>query len=200
MQHANHSTRSETHANLDGYSFPLCSAIVETLGKSQEKFHVRTLFVLGHNTRRDSEGVSYPIFNGLLVETCTGSVVPASFDRAEKCPDEIVRRIRVTASFEDHNWNRKLLETYDTKSDRFKIAPCYWTLYQSHMAMSLRQLSDSEILHICSTSPTAEGPDFVDTIRRQWEYLIQHPDWRETFPMKQPRVFERTADGGWVRC
>lgn len=60
------------------------------------------------------------------VETSTGSAIPASFDRTSRCPDEIVRRIRVTASYEDHSWNGKLLESYDTQTDRFIIAPCCW--------------------------------------------------------------------------
>ena len=67
VQFANSSTRSESEAQLDGHSFPLCAKIVETLCTRPENFHVQTLFVLGHNTRRDSEGNAYPIFNGLAV-------------------------------------------------------------------------------------------------------------------------------------
>ncbi|CAK9168765.1 unnamed protein product [Ilex paraguariensis] len=92
------------------------------------------------------------------VETSTGSVFPASFDRTSRCPDEIVRRIRVTVCFEDPHWTGRLLETYDTQTDRFVIAPCTW----------------------------------------KWDYLFQHPDWREAFPLRQPRVFER-ASGSWRR-
>ncbi|KAA8520295.1 hypothetical protein F0562_014551 [Nyssa sinensis] len=199
-QHADGGFRSKSHKNLDGYSFPLCTKIVETLQKRREKFHIQTLHVLGHNTRWDSEGNAYPIFNGLLVETSTGSILPASFDRTSRCPDEIVRRIRVTTSFKDPSWKGRLLETYNTRTDRFVIAPCSWTISQLHIALKLQHLPDSEILLTCSTSPSAEGPDFVDNLRRQGDYLIQHPDWRNTFPMKQPRVFERTAGGGWTRC
>jgi protein N-terminal asparagine amidohydrolase len=60
------------------------------------------------------------------VETATGTVIPACFDRSSRCPDEIVRRIRVSASYEDTSWNGKLLATYDTATDCFKIAPCSW--------------------------------------------------------------------------
>ncbi|KAH9774678.1 protein N-terminal asparagine amidohydrolase [Citrus sinensis] len=174
--------------------------LVDTLQRRQEKFHVQTLHVLGHNTKRDSQGNAYPIFHGFLVETCTGSLSPASFDGTSRCPDEIVRRIRVTSSYQDTSWNGKLLETYDTQTDRFVIAPCHWTVRKFYIVMSLQQLSDEEILRRCSTSPSAEGPDFVENLRRQWNYLIKHPDWRETFPWKQPRVFQRAADGGWRRC
>lgn len=67
MQHANGTTVSESQAELDGYSLPLCTKIVDTLQKRHEKFHIQTLFVLGHNTEMDSEGNACPIFNGFLV-------------------------------------------------------------------------------------------------------------------------------------
>ncbi|XP_062178160.1 protein N-terminal asparagine amidohydrolase [Alnus glutinosa] len=198
--YANSRTRSKSGAKLEGYSYPLCAKIVESMCIRQEKFHVRTFFVLGHNTRRDSEGNAYPIFNGLAVETSTGSVIPSCFDRTSRCPDEIVRRIRVTSSYEDHSWNGKLLETYDTQTDQFRIAPCHWTFRQKRFALTRRNFPDSEILLTCSTSPFAEGPDFVDNLRRQDQFLIKHPYWRETFPMNQPRVFKRAGDGGWKKC
>lgn len=65
VQHENGVTKS--HEKIEGYSFPLCSKIVEILGKSINKFNIQTLHVLGHNTRQDSEGNAYPIFNGFLV-------------------------------------------------------------------------------------------------------------------------------------
>ncbi|XP_050235124.1 protein N-terminal asparagine amidohydrolase isoform X3 [Mercurialis annua] len=198
-QHANGTSNSKNYAKLGGYSFPLCTKIIETLGRRQERFHIQTLFILSHNTRRDSQGNAYPIINGFMVETSTGSLIPARFDRTTRGPDEIVRRIRVCASGEDPSWNGKLLETYDTRADLFVIAASSWTLYQLHVALTLQHLSDAEILLSCSTSPSAEGPDFVDNERRQWDYLIKHPDWQYTFPKRQPRIFERSCDGVWKR-
>lgn len=61
---------SESDAGLDGYSLPLCSKIVHTLWSREEKFHIRTTCVLGHNTKRDSDGNTYPIFNGFVVSFC----------------------------------------------------------------------------------------------------------------------------------
>ncbi|XP_022765602.1 protein N-terminal asparagine amidohydrolase isoform X2 [Durio zibethinus] len=197
VHHANDSTISEGNARVDGFSFPLCRKIVETMQKRQENFHVQTLCVLGHNTKRDSQRNAYPIFNGFLVEPSSGSLIPARFDRTLRCPDEIVRRLRVSASYEDSSLHGKLLDTYDTKTDRIVIAPCSWTRRLVNFVLSLQSLSDSEILARHSTSPSAEGPDFVDNERRVWNYLIKHPDWKTTFPMRQPRVFERTDEGGW---
>ncbi|WMV10916.1 hypothetical protein MTR67_004301 [Solanum verrucosum] len=190
---------TESHGKLEGYSFPLCKKIVDSLAKSNMKFQIHTLHVLGHNTRRDTEGNAYPIFTGFLAETATGSIIPANFDATTRCPDEVVRRIRVSASFEDPSWKGRLLETYDTQTDQFVIAPCTWDMRKMHIALMLQNLSDQEILLTCSTSPSAEAPDFVDNHRRQWDYLIQHPDWSETFPFKKPRIFQRTEDKSWVR-
>ncbi|KAK6928642.1 Protein N-terminal asparagine amidohydrolase [Dillenia turbinata] len=198
--HMNGSTSPKSRTELNGYSFPLCTKIVKSLLRREEKFHIQTLHVLWHNTRRDFKGNAYPIFNGLLVETSTGIVTPANFDRTSRCPDEIVRRIRVTACCQDPSWDGKLLDTYDTLTDRIVIAACFWTSYEMHKALRLQQLPDSAILLNCSTSPSAEGPDFVENLRRQCEYVIRHPHWRQTFPKRQPRIFERTEDGGWRRC
>ncbi|KAI3444946.1 hypothetical protein Pfo_001611 [Paulownia fortunei] len=197
LDHSYLAVKSRT--KLEGYSHPLCAKIIETLRNRSEKFQIQTLHVLGHNTKWDSEGIAYPIFHGFVVETSTGSIIPASFDGTSRCPDEIVRRIRVAASFEDPNWTGRLLDTYDTNTDHFVIAPCAWTIRQKHIALTLQNLSDTEILLTCSSSPSAEGPDFVDNERRKWDYLIRQPDWRETFPSKHPRVFQRTADGTWVK-
>ncbi|GMN55339.1 hypothetical protein TIFTF001_024461 [Ficus carica] len=83
------------------------------------------------------------IVNGIFrdVDTSTGLVIPAKFDDTSRCPDELVRRIRVTASYEDRRWNGKLLETYDTQTDTFKIAPCRWTEQQLLIARLERHIS-----------------------------------------------------------
>lgn len=188
------------YAKPEGYSFPLCCKLVETLQKRRENFHIQTLFILGHNTKLDSQANTCPIFNGCLVNTSTGAILPASFNRTSRCPDEIVRRIRVSSSFEDSSWKGKLLDTYDTKTDRFIIAPCRWTMRLIEYVWELNQLTDEEILTNCSTSPSAEGPDFVNSLRRNWGYLLKYPEWSKTFPRRQPRVFERTVDGHWKKC
>ncbi|KAJ6835926.1 protein N-terminal asparagine amidohydrolase isoform X2 [Iris pallida] len=182
-----------------GFSLPLCSNIIETMQNRQEKFHIRTLCILGHNTRYTSNGIPLPIISGFLVDTTSGLVIPASFNRRSRCPDEVVRRVRVSVSYEDPSWKGRLLETYDTRHDIFQIAPCTWSSEWGKIAFSLQQYSDSEILLECSTSPSAESPDFVKNERRVWSYLMNHPDWRQTFLGRKPRVFERTISGEWLQ-
>ncbi|XP_022152682.1 protein N-terminal asparagine amidohydrolase isoform X2 [Momordica charantia] len=195
LKENNHITGSGSRKKMEGYSFPLCYKIIKSLWTRPENFHLQTLCILQHNTRRDSEGNAYPIFNGLAV-----SLRPIHFDSTSRCPDEVVRRIRLSSSYEDPNSMGRLLEAYETQTDQFKIEPFRWSQWKQHMALSLQHLSDSEILQTCSTSPYAEGPDFVENERRQWAYIVEHPDWRETFPKKKPRIFTRAADGRWERC
>uniref|UniRef100_A0A0E0HTJ7 Protein N-terminal asparagine amidohydrolase n=1 Tax=Oryza nivara TaxID=4536 RepID=A0A0E0HTJ7_ORYNI len=185
------------HIKQEGYSYPLCCRILEVLHKSRQQFHLRTFCVLGSNTTTDSYGNTRPIIGGFVVETSSGAVNPASFEMNSRCPDEIVRRIRVSVSSYDPNWQGRLLETYDTRSDAFEIAPACWMPDWAEMASSLNQLSDSEVLLQCSTSPAAEPPHFVENERRIWRYLIENPYWQDTFPKYKPRVFHRTSDG---RC
>lgn len=199
-EHDNDTPGSEGPQKQDSYSMCLCSKIIDALHNSQENFHLQTLCVLEHNTKGDSNGNACPIISGVVVNTLTGSIMPASFDRSSRCPDEIVRRIRVTVSSEDSSWEGRLLKTYDTFQDKFHIAPCSWSSHWGQIAFSLQQLSDSEILLRCSTSPSAEGPDFVENERSVWSYLIRYPHWRQTFVGRKPRVFKRTNDGGWQRC
>ncbi|KAF9595507.1 hypothetical protein IFM89_000595, partial [Coptis chinensis] len=126
-----------------GHSFPLCSKLLQALKNRRERFHIQTLFVdLGHNTGIDSDGYSYPIIHG-LVKTCTRTISPTNFDRTSRCPNEIVKRIRVTVSSGDSTWNGKLLKTYDTKNDQFQIAARSWTSRWKYIVFSLQQLSDS---------------------------------------------------------
>ncbi|KAJ9558264.1 hypothetical protein OSB04_012878, partial [Centaurea solstitialis] len=178
----NSDTESEQDSEMKEYSFELCIKIVEQLAESKVNFHIQNFQVLKNNTRWDSEGNAYPIFHGLAVETSCGSVGPASFDRSTRCPDEVVRRIRLGASFEDPGCTGRLLETYETQTDRIVIPPVSCiefyaldlkiknseraellrSMRKVHIAMAMRHRSDMEILLTTSTSPSAEGPDFVD--------------------------------------
>jgi len=187
------------HIKQEGYSYPLCCKIVEVLHKSQQQFHLRSFCVLENNTMADSLGNALPVIGGFVVQTSSGVVTPASFDMNSRCPDEVVRRIRVSVCSYDPTWQGRLLETYDTQCDVFRIAPACWMPNWADIASSLNQLSDSEVLMQCSTSPAAEPPHFVQNERRIWKYLINNPDWEETFPKHKPRVFHRTSDGSWSR-
>ncbi|KAL4198129.1 hypothetical protein AMTRI_Chr03g44350 [Amborella trichopoda] len=183
----------------DGYSWGLCPQIIEALQDSATIFHLQTLCLLRHNTQY-SDGVALPIIRGFVVEPATGTMAPAIFDSSSRCPDEVLRRVRITVSSEDVNWTGKLLETYDTDHDRFQIAPVSWHQEWKFTASLLLQHSDSQMLIRWSTSPYAEAPDFVKSMRMTFSYLVRYPDWQTSFPKRQPRVFKRIDNGGWEQC
>lgn len=184
---------------FDGYSWPLCLRVVEVLQNMDYNFHVQTMCILNHNTLTGPSGFACPIIRGFVINTISGAIIPAIFDRSARCPDEVVRIVRGSRSYLDPTWKGRLLETYDTHTDEFVIAPCKWMPSQGYYAAKL-QLSDSEFLLQNSTSPYAESPDFVDTYKRGYAYLLENPDWRRIFPNGQPRIFKRTSNGGWVTC
>ncbi|CAL1409245.1 unnamed protein product [Linum trigynum] len=104
---------------------------------------------------------SIPINTFFRLKHPQGLVFPACFDRTRRCPNENVRRIRVSASYEDPTWkgaNRWEHMIYSNRSDR--------SFYKLNVAFALQDLSDEEILLQCSTSPSAEGPDFVNNMKR----------------------------------
>ncbi|CAH9093831.1 unnamed protein product [Cuscuta europaea] len=107
---------------IEGVSMELCESIIQFLCKSNKRFSIKTLHILDRNTVHDERGNAYPIFSGFLVETATGSIFPATFDKTIY-PDATVRAARLMTS---HGTYKRLLETYETMSDKYVIAPCSW--------------------------------------------------------------------------
>jgi protein N-terminal asparagine amidohydrolase len=112
------------------------------LHKSQQQFHLRSFCVLENNTTTDSLGNTLPVIGGFVVQTTSGVVTPASFDMNSRCPDEVVRRIRVSVCSYDPTWQGRLLETYDTQCDVFRIAPACWYLKFSNPLHMLKEIFD----------------------------------------------------------
>jgi len=86
---------------------------------------------------------SYKATFCLQVQTSSGVVTPASFDMNSRCPDEVVRRIHVSVCSYDPTWQGRLLETYDTRCDVFRIAPACWYLkFSSPLYYILEEIFD----------------------------------------------------------
>ncbi|MQL80179.1 hypothetical protein Taro_012638 [Colocasia esculenta] len=70
-----------------GYSLPLCSKIIETLKNRREHFHIETLCVLWHNTKRDSFGNAFPVIGGfvvIMIVSCFGGHTFGDADERRK--------------------------------------------------------------------------------------------------------------------
>ncbi|CAH9075432.1 unnamed protein product, partial [Cuscuta epithymum] len=89
------------------------------------------------------------MFGGFLVETATGSIFPATFD-ITTYPDATVRKARLNAPY---GKDMRLLETYETISDKFVIAPCHWDMAFVKDREALYKLPDKEITKGYFTTP-----------------------------------------------
>ncbi|RAL39344.1 hypothetical protein DM860_002877 [Cuscuta australis] len=198
----NTARREDSDNKFSGLSFFICLKIIEVLCKSTRRFNIQTLHILNRNTIYDQDGNASAKFNGFLVETGTGSIFPTKFHETTKCPDAFIRnsvRLKVALNCPDWDGNR-LLETYDTRSDKFCITPYAWDKSFVEYCEAYQKKSDREICNILYTVPVNENPSIAEFGRGKYAYFIKHPDWKEIFPGGQPRIFVRTVDGAWRRA
>lgn len=102
-------------------------------------------------------------------------------------------------------------QDFATITYRYDIATsfrCWNPSYVFYFPLSWEPRICGEHEKVCTMNVDLDSVVFVmwwlmnqnSRIVRQWSYLTKHPNWRETFAMKQPRIFERTIEGGWKRC
>lgn len=181
-----------------GYSWPLSLKVIEFLFKSPLQFLLKTLCILEHNTCIGQNQHCCPNVRGFVIETGNGHIMPARFLKAARAPDALVRQIRVSVVASQRDWRGGLIDTYITYMDKFVVSPFKWSYWWVKHAAEVLELSDSDLLAQCSTSPHAETEDFVESIRGSCHYVCKNPDWRQTFPKGQWRVFTRTTSGRWT--
>jgi hypothetical protein len=133
------------------------------------------------------------------VETSSGRFLPAYFEQESRGPDGTVRAVYTTILGGNKKWDPTLVSPYDSVSDTFVIQPFTTVAAARNYTEYMLRLPDDEFLQNFSTSPYAEGPDFVPTSRRMFHFMKSKPSVSETFPRGEPRVFTRTSSGGWVR-
>ncbi|KAL2629039.1 hypothetical protein R1flu_013725 [Riccia fluitans] len=181
------------------YSLPLSLKIIQALQKSKHKFEMGYLCILQHNTEIGSNEHPCPSVRGLVVETKSGAVMPARFEGGARGPDSTVRMVCTTTVTSDPSWDTSLLSPYQTHSDSYLIKPSKWSKVYMTYAPYMLSLNDEDFVQTFSSSPYAEGPEFVENCRRIFKYMLQFPDWKHTFPAGKPREFVRTDEGGWVQ-
>ncbi|CAH9075107.1 unnamed protein product [Cuscuta europaea] len=160
-----------------GVSLTLCSKIIEVLFKSPAKFNIQTLHVLDHNTQYDREKNAYRIFEGFIVKTDTGSILPARFHETTKGPAIILREARRSLCVIDSNWKNRLLYTYDTDSDRYIIAPISWDETAIEGPKQLLGLSDEDFAKVYYYSPPLQiDHDYIRYLKRKPRAFMRIPN------------------------
>ncbi|XP_024522853.1 protein N-terminal asparagine amidohydrolase [Selaginella moellendorffii] len=166
------------------------------VASSAYKLEIRTLCILRHNTVTSDGGYPCPAVRGFAIETKSGRCFPASFSADARGPDEIIRALLMLAGPAT-----RLRLPYDTESDTFSIKPFQWSRGWKMLAAQSLALSDAELLQTRSTSPHAESPSFVTSIRRMDTYIYNHPDWEHAFPNRESRRLVRDpGTGRWMRA
>ncbi|VFQ89428.1 unnamed protein product [Cuscuta campestris] len=104
----------------------------------------------------------------LDVETGTGSIFPTMFHETTKCPDAFIRNpVRLKVALNCPGWDgNRLLETYDTRSDKFCITPCAWDKSFVEYCEAYQKKSDREICNTLYTVPVNENPSIAEFGRR----------------------------------
>ncbi|EFJ05550.1 hypothetical protein SELMODRAFT_431467 [Selaginella moellendorffii] len=154
-----------------GHSWPLCLELVEEL---------QALLTSWKSGRFAFSGIT--LSQAMGIETKSGRCFPASFSADARGPDEIIRALLMLAGPAT-----RLRLPYDTESDTFSIKPFQWSRGWKMLAAQSLALSDAELLQTRSTSPHAESPSFVTSIRRMDTYIYNHPDWEHAFPNRESR-------------
>eukprot|EP00823_Brevimastigomonas_motovehiculus_P002313 TRINITY_DN143_c0_g1_i2.p1 TRINITY_DN143_c0_g1~~TRINITY_DN143_c0_g1_i2.p1 ORF type:complete len:606 (+),score=237.83 TRINITY_DN143_c0_g1_i2:58-1875(+) len=93
-----------------------------------------------------------------------------------------------------------LLNIYDTEKDQIVIPPFAYRSVSQHYVRHVLSLSDDALLHNFSTSPEAEGPNFIGDVKAAYQFAADHPTWQSYFANNKPRVFRRDTNNQWQRC
>ena len=149
-------------------------------------------------TFRKTITVNAPKYSSLAYEIKTGKLVCAQFedDGPERC-------LRCISSFMGED---SLLRVYESELDQFVIGPkediqeYRYNVFDPHIIEQFLIAPDQLVLRYLSSSPYAEGKDFVKHMKENLQYMKDYPDCQVHFPDSQPIVYTRSADNKtWVR-
>ena len=89
-----------------------------------------------------------------------------------------------------------LLEVFDTETEELIFRPSQYRVMKNLVVC--RALPDAQLLRFFSTSPEAEGPNFVGDLRAAFDFMYENPEPEKYFK-GQPRRYRCTEEGKWVR-
>ncbi|XP_062513870.1 protein N-terminal asparagine amidohydrolase-like [Corticium candelabrum] len=156
----------------------------ETLRALQSQPHhliLNLACITGLNDRMDGR-YHKPIVYGIGVDIQTGDIFPASF--TDKGPDEALRSARIFSN------NEETMSIYNPSTCEITIPPFDYTDFPG--GDTWLHLPDSVILQNLSTSPHAEPPHFVSSVKATIRYMGKHPRPRETIFLNRPRRYRRS--------
>eukprot|EP00794_Sanderia_malayensis_P020035 gene20035-22000_t len=162
--------------------FELCNCLPHA------SFNIKTACVSTQNNRV-IDGKNVPIIYGIGVDIDSGDIFPARF--SYKGPSEVLRHARFLGN------DKKMQNVYNTVDDTFVIQPFVYDAAPEWLQVVLG-CTDEQILQFLSTSPHCEPDDFVFTMRKTLQFLLEHSDPRTVFKNWQPLVYKMGENGLWM--
>lgn len=162
----------------------------QVIGSSTTKFRLG-IFCVGSANTSFRSGVAYPVHYGCAVDVASGEVFPAGFD--DQGPDRVLRHARTSFN---RQCPRDFHEIYSC--GRIAIQPFPFAYYPG-VETWLRAPSRA-ILSNMSTSPMAEPPNFVPTLKQAIALVVENKDVDTMFQGGRPRVYSRSQETNrWIR-
>jgi len=156
----------------------------------------------------NDDGTRCPLGRGLGLEVESGSVFLAEVadDRAAvngsvsaQGPEVTLRSVRLWASsfhLPRSEQETRLIVIHRPDSE-FLCVESFFFDHHSNAQRLLDLRSDEKLLHITSTSPDVEKPNFVAKVRESLTYMNQNKS-KNVFPLGQAINFERVGLNGWI--
>ena len=166
-------------------SIDVVMQLLESLVEQQLPLHLKAACVCANNTYYQ-DNIPYPCITGLICDIKSGGISPASFSYQGPC--EEIRRLRFTT-------RPPILmhSIYDPFTRILEVKPYYWNLTDDTI-QQLLGLNTNSFLHYWSTSPLAEKPTFVHSLKSALKFLRDNRN--SLFPSNRSYKSIRT-NGQW---
>jgi len=131
--------------------------------------------------------ITFQKLTSLAIELETGNILFPNF--LDDPPDRIVRGVRYMGP-------SALCNVFDNQKCELAIK-CFPYKSMNNLPYLL-QMPDHEFIKNVSTSPEAEGPNFIQHSRIGLKFLHENQDWKTFFKNRNIKRFQLQQDGTWI--
>jgi len=164
--------------------------LLQVLSTASADIYLDTFMVDRLNTQQKPKIGNIPITRGAAMNCKTGQVILVSTFK-NRGPEISLRMILSFLGTDE------LKNIYDSQTKCFTLGPYYYKPWVKE-AKSFMNCNDKELLQNLSTSPSAEGPNFVSDMRKSLLFVTKNPDCEQYFKGK-PLIYQCNAEYIWQR-
>lgn len=152
-----------------GHAVDISHYILNFLHSSDVRFHLRLCCINSLNSNSSSDESPFPYITSLVMSS-DGTVLPATFSIDSKGPDQDLRGGLFTTR------DVFLQNVYDIEQDCYLIEPFKYEPFDTDAILYLLSLDDQGLTDMTSTTPDAEGPDYVVQLRGVLRFWLRNMD------------------------